>query len=650
MSEESGLQLKFIGALVEQLGAQMYPSATATIAELISNAWDADARNVWVQMPFGEPWTEDSRIVVLDNGHGMTYEEAKTAYLVVGRKRRKEGNTDKSRGGRPLHGRKGIGKLAAFGTARVLECYTVAKDEPQAEPTSFRLDYDAIRALPVGENYKTERAEDTAPLESPAGEQLGHGTCITLTGLRLKRAISEQRFRESMSRRFALDSARMRIFLNGQPIARFDYPVQFRLPRDRRSKPDLQMDDDGWAVEELNDGRHVSWWIGFTEKPLKEESLRGISVIARGKMAQRPFLFQRAQGVSGQLGQEYLVGEVWADWLDEGLDIDEDRIQANRDQLRLEDPSLDEFLKWGRALIAWALAERGKLRAKKIAEEIENAAEIKELLRPFTKDQCKALMHIPAALSKTEMSANEIFGVMESVVDARDDQVVRQMWEDIDKEAPDAQAQVWEVIHRFGLIDARRNQTIIEARLQAIDDLRGYVEQGAREVPTIHEHIRDNTWLLDPRWHLLGDEVPLEDLGIKYEPQEDPGGRLDYLFALQPSKPSTLDEVLVVEIKRARMADRRVRRVNEDEINKFRRYVRSSWNRYRHDRNPPAVSGIMIAEGYTQGAKDAIEFDNGKHARMYFRTWSRVIDETERLHRGWLTVATRRAEKNTLVQ
>ena len=32
MTEEAVLELKFLGALVEQLGAQMYPSATATIA------------------------------------------------------------------------------------------------------------------------------------------------------------------------------------------------------------------------------------------------------------------------------------------------------------------------------------------------------------------------------------------------------------------------------------------------------------------------------------------------------------------------------------------------------------------------------------------------------------------------------------------
>ena len=82
------LKLKFVGALVEQLGAQLYPSATATVAELISNAWDADAHNVWVKIPFGQSWTTDGEIEVLDDGHGMTREQAQSQYLIVCRKRR----------------------------------------------------------------------------------------------------------------------------------------------------------------------------------------------------------------------------------------------------------------------------------------------------------------------------------------------------------------------------------------------------------------------------------------------------------------------------------------------------------------------------------------------------------------------------------
>ncbi len=650
MSEEAALRLKFLGALVEQLGAQMYPSATATIAELISNAWDADAKNVWVEFPFGEPWTEDSKIVVLDDGHGMTRAEAAGQYLVVGRKRRVEARSDRSRGGRLLHGRKGIGKLAAFGTARILECYSVARvpseegaDITDVAPISFRLDYDHIRRRPAGSSYEIEAAQDMSPLVLPGGREIVHGTRITLSRLRMKRAIGEGRFLDSMSRRFALDAAEMRIYFNGWPLSRFNYDVQIRLPRDmtgERPREGMHRGGD-WATEEFADGRRVRWWIGFTEKPLTDENQRGVSVLARGKMAQRPFHFERVGGESNQLGLEYMVGEVEADWLDEGWDIEEDRIQANRDQLRLEDDLLDPFLTWGRKLVAWALRERRELRTGTVKREI--AADLADLLTPFTADQRKALSRIPAALAATEMSSLEVMQVMHDAVNARDDQVVRQMLEDIDKEAPDARVQIWDVIHRFGLIDARRNQTIIEARLKVIDQLKAYVEEGAKEVPTIHQHIKENVWLLDPRWHLLGDEVRLEDLGIAYEPEPDVGRRMDYLFAMQPSAPSTVDEILVVEIKRANNKDGRVRKVSPNEVTKFQDYLNQAVQVYARDRHPPRISGMMIADGFSaaawQRAKMIIP-----GVRLHYRKWATVVHETERLHRGWLAVATRRAQ------
>jgi len=117
------LVLKFGGSLVEQLGAQLYPSVTSTIAELISNAWDADARNVWVSVPFDEDWNEESTISVTDDGAGMSRDDAQSAYLIVGRKKRVFAGL-LSASGRAFHGRKGIGKLAAFGTAGILECNT----------------------------------------------------------------------------------------------------------------------------------------------------------------------------------------------------------------------------------------------------------------------------------------------------------------------------------------------------------------------------------------------------------------------------------------------------------------------------------------------------------------------------------------------
>ena len=390
-TEERGpLKLRFLGSLIEQLGAQLYPGATATMAELISNAWDADAHHVWIEIPLGRPWTKDEEIVVTDDGIGMSYEDAETRYLLVGRKRRVALDQDRTDGGRLLHGRKGIGKLAAFGTAKVLECLTTDAD---GQVTSFRLDYDHIRDLDPTDDYEVERARGDNVLHDPEGNALDHGTRITLSVLRPRRAMNEAQFRRSLARRFALDANEMRIVVNGEEIGRFDYDLDLQFPNDGRLFDTGVIDaPDGWAEMEMDSGP-VRWWIGFTEKPLREKQLQGVSVLARGKMVQRPFFFQRTAGAEGQLGQEYLIGEVQADWLDEGHDIDTDLIQANRDQLQLEDERLNDFMEWGQDLIRRALKEWSSLRQARVEKGLA-LSNFTDLMAQLTPDERQRMVRV----------------------------------------------------------------------------------------------------------------------------------------------------------------------------------------------------------------------------------------------------------------
>ena len=127
------LVLTFAGNIVKHLGVQMYAGRPVpAIAELISNAWDADAKQVEVQLPLDEAWSPGNAkqiIEVCDNGNGMTWEMVRDAYLDVGRDRREVEKTDRSPGGRLLQGRKGVGKLAGFGIADIVEVQTVHKDK-----------------------------------------------------------------------------------------------------------------------------------------------------------------------------------------------------------------------------------------------------------------------------------------------------------------------------------------------------------------------------------------------------------------------------------------------------------------------------------------------------------------------------------------
>ena len=645
MTDVSDLKLRFLGSLVEQLGAQMYPSATATIAELISNAWDADAKHVWVTIPLGQKWSDNDEIVVVDDGHGMTHNNVRDAYLHVGRKRRVVDGTDVSPGGRLLHGRKGIGKLAAFGTARSLDFLSVSQSGSQ--PTRFRMDYEDIRRLDPTDDYQVGAPTDNSPLTTPDGTVLNHGTRVRLSGLRLKRALNPDQFLQSMARRFAILSTDMEIAINDEPLARFDVPVQFRFPPD--ALPDgVDEDKDGWAVDHVDDQR-VKWWVGFTEKPLRDEGLLGISVLARGKLVQRPFLFQRAQGATGQLGQQYLVGEVQADWLDSGSDIEDDHIQANRDQLQLENDELQPFVEWGQQLLKWALSEWNAQRKARLVKQVDVSPELSDILQSFTPRERTNLLRVRDQLADAiGLTADDLLGAMQSIANAYGDSAIRQMWDEIDDEAPDVQSRIWRIIHDFGLIDARRNLTLIRTRLEAIDRLKKYVAEGASEVPEIHDHVKKNAWLIDPRWHLLDDEVNVEALGISYEREPGSGRDIDFLFALQQSSPppAHADHIVVVEIKRARDSSARLHRANAAEVNKFHQYVLAVVDHVSGWDSPPRVDGRMIAQGYTSEA-EAIKrsLETTRAAKLQFQTWDEVVRNSERLHRGWLTVEHRRTEQ-----
>jgi HSP90 family molecular chaperone len=130
--------MQYAGGLVKHLGLSMYRGAVPALAELISNSWDADATKVTVTVPFGVGM-KDQRIIVADNGRGMTWDEVQQAYLVVGRDRRKaEG--EKTPGNRVVMGRKGLGKRAGFGIAQVVEVRTVCS----RWATHFQMDFEKI--------------------------------------------------------------------------------------------------------------------------------------------------------------------------------------------------------------------------------------------------------------------------------------------------------------------------------------------------------------------------------------------------------------------------------------------------------------------------------------------------------------------------
>ena len=76
------------GQLFKHLGLQMYSGVVPAISEIISNAYDAMARNVWITIPTERSFRQNDTIEVRDDGHGMSFDECNSLYLFIGRDRR----------------------------------------------------------------------------------------------------------------------------------------------------------------------------------------------------------------------------------------------------------------------------------------------------------------------------------------------------------------------------------------------------------------------------------------------------------------------------------------------------------------------------------------------------------------------------------
>ena len=108
----SPFTIEFSLTVLNHLGRQLYRNFITVIGEAISNAWDADATNVWIDIDHSQ-----GTMKIRDDGIGMTHDDIQNKFLKIGYSKRINGVTMTSLRNRPFIGAKGIGKLALLSCA-----------------------------------------------------------------------------------------------------------------------------------------------------------------------------------------------------------------------------------------------------------------------------------------------------------------------------------------------------------------------------------------------------------------------------------------------------------------------------------------------------------------------------------------------------
>ncbi|MEX0697610.1 MAG: ATP-binding protein [Dongiaceae bacterium] len=631
------LVLTFAGNIVKHLGVQMYAGRPVpAIAELISNAWDADAIKVDVRLPLDEAWDPDNHqqfIEVSDNGNGMTWDMVRDAYLDVGRDRREVERSDRSPSGRPLQGRKGVGKLAGFGIADTLEVQTVHNDADSVVREKvliwFKLDLSDLKKVKRG----------PAPVEvifagpvskAPAGARKTKGTTVTLRRLQQRRVQNADRFHHSMAQRFLLVGPKFRVRINGQDLREEDIDLQWRWP------------ERGWAMEEVSGCGPVHYWIGFTPAPRKqnEGELSGVLVYTRDKISQEATLFEISGGVTGQHGLRYLVGMVRAEWLDAGVDSP-DYIATPRDSIAWESPQGAAFKEWGQRLLRKYLAEWAKLRTELRVRQIKEVSpEVMARIERLAPSYRAVALQFVDKFKSVEMEPGEFEDILAWFLDALENATLRSILQKLrETDIADLQ-QLDELFTKMEVRTAVTLLQIIDSNLAAIETLEKMHQQDAKERGVISKHLEKNPWLIDPTWMLNKAEGRVatwirKEFGLDKKTKKGDADRVDFFCV---AVGGTLH---IVEIKRGAHV------ATTPDINQADRYRKYVKKRFDELTDPKAIkysyvqSYLIAAELHDDAESTKVAFaDKGW---VFFTTWDDLIERAKRSHHQFREIFQKRA-------
>ena len=375
-------QLNVDPRILELLGPNLYTNIYYVLAELIANAYDADAKNVYII-------ASKDDIRVEDDGHGMSYDKGDiTKYLnVAGVSRIKEADSLSKSGKRRKMGRKGVGKLAALSVSEDVDILTVADSETSGFVLSRHPDEDnKLRAI-ADSDIKFDYVKD-------------HGSAIVMRNPQYRLHKTLAAVKRNLLKIFPLINADFRIHVirgrESEIIDDFDRNVMVELGTlialgDKYSSlvnlvPDIHPQrraDLVTAREEKiiplemrdNDGvKHeytleIAGWIGTykTTRGRKAEMSdfpdNFISLFANKKMGEFNILPVVGQN---KLNEVYVVGQLHVD-LFERTELP-DMALSNRQGYKSDDPRYVKVLDYVRDEL---LAET--LRKREMLTNIENA-------------------------------------------------------------------------------------------------------------------------------------------------------------------------------------------------------------------------------------------------------------------------------------
>ncbi|MEO6721764.1 MAG: ATP-binding protein [Ferruginibacter sp.] len=609
----SDLIMVFDPTTIEHLGIQMYSTLPPVISELVSNSYDADAKKVTIQL-FD---LVEKKIIISDDGHGMTFDDINKKFLKIGRNRRRSDNNvlelQKTESGKRFAiGKKGIGKLSFFGVSKTIKVATIREGFENV----FVLDWDKLIAS--GHDYKPEI------LMKDKITSLAPGTSIELTNIKRKSGFDPDNIAYNLAKTFSIfneEGFGVEIIHNGSDNDKIQVKNDLKFKNiDTEFKWDFPIAEDiGYEYE------HSSRIKGtvISGKETVPAAMKGISLFSRGKLVNDPEFFDDK---ATSFGYSYLTGWLDIDFID---DWNKDVISTNRRSLNWEDEDTAKLKVYLNAVIRYIYKEQRKRKKEKQVAEISKIAGIKieEWQATLPRHERKLAVKMTDAILQSEgLPTIKQAELVKFIKDSFQFEAFKEFSRELEGVDDISPTSIITLLKEWELIEAREMYKLAIGRIQTIKTLEKLINENAREVEQMHPFFEKFPWILDPRINMFRHEVQYVKILKENYPEselDEINRRIDFLCT------SVADHRFIIELKRPHH-ELKLKDINQ--AKDYRSFIEEHLDVSKHTPNKIVVYLVGGKIDYND-RKTRDEIDTIQSAdKVYVKTYNQLLTDAKNYH------------------
>ncbi|MHA2283951.1 MAG: hypothetical protein ACXAC5_24190 [Promethearchaeota archaeon] len=356
--------------------------------------------------------------------------------------------------------------------------------------------------------------------------------------------------------------------------------------------------------------------------------MKGIYLVVRGKLVHANDFY----GVKTfQYSHTYLTGWLNVDFIDD--DENEDLISTNRESLNWENEITAGLRKYLQRVLYFIdqdwREKRRKQRIKQVKDKI--GLDIIEWVQNLPANERKLAKQTTDIILKSEnIEPEKSAELVGYIVDSFEFGSFKEFAAKIEQFDEDKQEDFIKFFKEWEITEAKELYRLALVRIEAIKKFEYFIKSNAREVPTLHNFLKEFSWLLDPRIMNFKDEVTYSQLLREKFIETDEiekDRRLDFLCV------DFANTLFIIELKRPH---HKVRSKDLDQALEYVSFIREyggNHPEYSLEKIEAFIVCGGISDNYTVRLK-ADSFSNS--GTVYVKTYSELQRKALSYHKEFI--------------